>query len=71
MSEAFLSFAYPHFILDQKQTDDLDLLKWEQMALTYPPTASLNDIDRDSLLLFFAELCFQQRDEAQEEEIAG
>jgi uncharacterized RDD family membrane protein YckC len=55
----FLHVAYPIFILGRTPTHPEDLAPWEELARSYLPGAKNQDLDRTTVLLFFAEHCFQ------------
>jgi uncharacterized RDD family membrane protein YckC len=55
----FLHVAYPIFILGKLPSHPEDLLPWEELARTYLPGAKGQNLDQTTILLFFAEHCFQ------------
>jgi uncharacterized RDD family membrane protein YckC len=61
----FLNVAYPMFILGRAPTHPEDLLPWEELARTYLPGAKSvpGGLDQTTVLLFFAEHCFQAHNE--------
>lgn len=61
----FLHVAYPIFILGRTPSHPEDLLPWEELARTYLPGAKNQNLDQTTVLLFFAEHCFQAHYKAQ------
>jgi uncharacterized RDD family membrane protein YckC len=59
ISRQFLHVAYPIFILGRTPSHPEDLVPWEELARSYLPGAKNQDLDQTTVLLFFAEHCFQ------------
>jgi uncharacterized RDD family membrane protein YckC len=61
----FLNVAYPMFILGRLPSHPEDLLPWEELARSYLPGAKAvaGGLDQTTVLLFFAEHCFQAHNE--------
>jgi uncharacterized RDD family membrane protein YckC len=55
----FLHIAYPIFILGHSVTHPEDLKPWEDLARSFLPGAKSQNLDQTTVLLFFAEHCFQ------------
>lgn len=55
----YLHVAYPIYILGRVPTHPEDLLPWEELARSYLPGAKDQNLDQTTVLLFFAEHCFQ------------
>ena len=60
-SEEFLRFAYPYFITRQTTPSAAELGNWEIQARRYLTDAAAHRLDQRSLLLMFAEYCFQTK----------
>lgn len=55
----YLEFSYSYFILQNKPCAASELDWWQEFALKYIPRAREKNLDQDTVLLFFAEHCFQ------------
>ena len=57
--EDYLRFSYKYFITRETMPGETELSRWESLALTYVPKAPQHGLDQQSVLLYFAEYCFQ------------
>ena len=57
--EEYLGFAYPVFFQGKGTSDQTQIDAWRQLALQYVHPQNQQSVDSTTILLFFAEVCFQ------------